>query len=230
MKKRTFALVLASSIPFSATLSYIQGHIGMEIAAANYLMGVATLSLIALMYYKYREEMELREELGEMMGGLNRISYYRSSNLPMESAVRKAASASPSRKIASIMSVAANRVKLGESFFDAISAASSEDPKLLKELLKYLKGPDTEIAEAFSLYEYKKRAGQARSSAIMSRYATISMFVSTVAPSFVVFSFIGSLLISRSAASAFFLSTALLSAIPIAYSAINSLSMRGHIE
>ena len=61
----------------------------------------------------------------------------------------------------------------------------------------------------------------------MSRYATCSMFVSTIAPSFVIFSFIGSLLISQSASSIEFMSIALIAVIPIAYSIINSMSSVG---
>ena len=225
METTTIFAIIMCSIVLAILVSIAQGGMGSGMIILNSLAYFLAFMLIAMIHSWYRHRSESKDLLEELMRSLSRVSYYRSANFPIINSLKKAATSSSNEKVSRILRETANRIEFGENFFEAIYGATANYKELSDNLRKYLGGES--LAEALTLYESKKRSTLSRSNALMSRYATCSMFVSTIAPSFVIYSFIGSLLISQSASSIEFMSIALIAVIPIAYSIINSMSSVG---
>lgn len=80
-------------------------------------------------------------------------------------------------------------------------------------------GATKQEAEAqISEYMLREKSRKGRVEEAAQRYATFNMFVSTVAPSFMIFAFIGSYVLSQSGSGLLFLSVGLLCAVPLFYS------------
>jgi hypothetical protein len=224
MKKTTILAMMLCSITLAVLMSYVQGGTNSGLMILNSLAYLSAFMLIAVIHGRYVRRSESSDVMEELMRGLSRVSYYRSANLPVINSLKRAATSSSNERVSRILYETANRIGFGENFFDAISAATAKDKEIFLNLRRYVKSGESDIGEALLLYESKKKSARSRSNALMSRYATCGMFVTTIAPSFVIFSFIGSLLISQSASSTELMSIALVAAIPIAYSIINSMS------
>ncbi len=224
MDKTAILAIASCSMSMALVISYVQGSSSTNLIIFNSLAYFSAFTLIAAAYRKHRQQSEYKDILEGLMKSLSRVSYYKSANLPEINSLGKAAASSPSKKVSRILNEAQKRMELGEDFFDAISDATSKDRQISENLNKYIKGGESSIEEALAIYESKKKSRMSQSNALMARYATCGMFVSTVAPSFVIFSFIGSMLISQSYSSIEFMSISLTAAIPVVYSMINSAS------
>ena len=224
MDKTTILAIASCSMAMALLISYVQAGSSANLIVFNSLAYFSAFVLIAAIYSKYRQQSESNEILEGLMKGLSRVSYYKSAGLPEINSLGKASSSSSSKKVSRILRETARRMELGENFFDAISDATAKERQISENLHKYIKSGESSIEEALIIYESKKKSGISQSNSLMSRYATCSMFVSTVAPSFVIFSFIGSMLISQSSSSMEFMSISLIAAIPVVYSIINSAS------
>ncbi len=186
---------------------------------------IASLLAVHLAYSIHKKRSAHGEIIDGVMKGMARVANYQSAKMPLPNALGKASRFSGNESASKILLESSRRIKMGESLFDSlISSAKSKD--IGKEIARYLKGPDSSAGESALLYERVEKARAARRSALAARYATLGMFVSTVAPSFAIFSFIGSMMISPTDSGMFMLSVSLTAAIPVAYAAINILSER----
>jgi hypothetical protein len=185
-----------------------------------------TFIAIALLYQEFRSQAERSEEADEFMKSLARVSYYNSSGIPLAGSIRRAALSS-SKRVSRILRHTAGRVEAGETVFNAISGATGGDEKLSLCLGEYIKEGDKSIDEAVALYYAGRKERSSVRSSMMARYSTYNMFISTVAPSFIIFSFIGSMLIAQGSTASGLMSIALISGIPISYSLVSLVSSRG---
>lgn len=225
MKKSMMLSIVTWSLALSAVISSLQGSIDFSVIAINCLIYSASFAIVCEFHKRYWQRIESINIMEELMRGLSRVLYYRSANLPTVNSLEKAAAASSNRKVSKTLNEAAKRIELGENFFDSISDSTNLSAGVSLILGKYAKSAESGIKEALHLHESKKKSDLSRSNALASRYATCNMFVSTVAPAFVIFSFIGSMLISQTASSTEFMSIALIAGIPVAFSVINSISV-----
>ena len=217
------------SILLAMFISVVQGDANSDIIVLNSFVFISTFWAIAMIYSKYKMKLKSTQTTEELMKGLNRLFYYRSANLPTLSALRMVRIPTTDAMAQTILYKVSKRMELGENFFDAIFNATANDKEISRNLSEYLGNIHTGIQEALQLYESRKKLSVSRSNALMSRYATCSMFVSTIAPSFVIFSFIGSMLISQTSSNIESIAIILLAAIPLTYSIINSVSARRFI-
>lgn len=152
------------------------------------------------------------------------ILYYKANGSSTSSSLQKVIQSSRLPEFKSVLMKALLEMKLGLSFSEAFNLKFE---KVLHELqfsfLESERGPYSQITQFLSIYRDKKRQNSIASLDSLQRSSTLSMFITTILPSFILFSFIGAAIISQSQPSLFALSLVLLIGIPIAY-AISGLS------
>ena len=79
---------------------------------------------------------------------------------------------------------------------------------------------------ALSAHELRLSEKRSVAEDSLQRYATISMFISTIVPSFLVFAFIGTAILSQASFNLLPFSVSMLILIPLAYAVGNSLLSR----
>ncbi len=225
MKLFSTFLITSCAIVAALILSYSGGG-NVESFLLMFIACLFTFASVALLHREFKLRIEYRCMLDEFMKCFEIISYYRSSNVPLPNSIRSAAKCSMNKKVSNILFCTASRIELGEEFFDALKSALSEDKRLSDTLSKYLRGSDFTIEEMLSLYELNKRESASVASSLAVRYSTCNMFISTVAPAFIMFSFVGSMLISQGSPNMELMSLGMASAIPIAYSISSSVASR----
>jgi hypothetical protein len=226
MKNVEIASVIVCSAFVALALSYAGGSPSPAQFLLMSLLCLFTFGSISVLYREFTSSIGYSDMVAEFMKGLERISYYKESNMPAANSIRKAARSSSNPRISRLFYSIARRMELGDSLHDAIDASTKDDAKLSGLILRYVSGPESSMEEALSLYESVRKESSFKASALNAKYATCNMFLSTVAPSFIMFSFIGSMLISQSSGSTAFMSLALVAAIPVAYSIVSYTSGR----
>lgn len=219
-------LAVPCAISLAVLISYAQGTIDFTLILANSLVFASSFSVIAIIHSRHMQKSKLDGDISDVMSGLGKALYYESSNISLSRSLRKASESDKNPYTSKMLRLASMRIELGESFYDAMYNASSGSSGLQEKLRRYIKNPESGIGEAPRLYQSHRRSEAYRSNALASRYATLSMFVSTLAPSFVIFSFVGGMLISQSYSSTEFMSILLVSAVPVTYSIIKSIAKR----
>ncbi len=224
MNAKTVLLLALCAIALGAAISYADSETTMAYIAANTAMSVCAVAVIYLLYSisSSRRASALRAE--DFMNAVGRIAYYRDSKVPTASAMAKSAKSCTDTGAATILKNTALRIQFGESLSEAIGHASSSDRRIHGIMEQHARGGDFDFGAAFSAYRLQRSERDSANGAAMSRYSTINMFISTVAPSFVIFSFIGSMLISQAGTSMAMMSLSLIIALPIMY-AISSSSL-----
>ena len=220
----TLLFVLLASLFISVIISLsVLGSVSyLQLIAPIYLAS----SFVIYMAYSVHNERLKRDGIIEgIMNGLSRVVSYQSAKMPLANAINKASSFCANKYTSSVLLESSSRIKMGENLFDSL-VSSAKDGKIRKEIARYLHGPDSGASEAALLYERIGKERSIRRSALAARYATIGMFISTIAPSFAIFSFIGGMMITPANSSILLLSVSLTAAIPAAFAAINVLSER----
>lgn len=224
MIQRSLIFAIFASLAVSASVSVIEG-----IGASGFLQSIpiyaVSFSMISYVYLVRKRRINDAAIIDGVMKGMAKVLYYRSAKTPLAKAIEKAAKSSSNPLSSRILMETSRRIMMGGDLFDSL-ISSSRKYGLEAQIKKYLKGPDSTVSESVMLYENRKASEIAHKGALASRYATIGMFVSTVAPSFIIFSFLGGLMISQANSSLYLLSTFLIAAIPASYSLISLFSAR----
>lgn len=218
----------ASGLAISAIVSRVSGQ-GTGYFALLWSACTASFVSILFLYNEFKSCTDCSAEADEFMKCLGRMSYYRSSGMTLSKSLGRAAASSPDAKVSSLMRNVSRRTGLGDDLGDAIAAALRRERRLSAVLSRYMKSHDQTVEESVSMYESRRREKVAAANSLSARYATLNMFLSTIAPSFVMFSFIGSMLISQESGGIGFMSIAMIAAIPSVYSMVNFASSRGLI-
>jgi len=164
----------------------------------------------------------------ELVDCLRLLMYHMENGVPFASALGSVADAHRTGPVARAFRTASRKARLGYDYQSALSECVSQchgwRGGAIKEGAKW-----DEKAAVHGIIEVHERASIERMAGMpsaMQRYATISMFISTIAPSFLLFGFVGSMIISGKAAAGMLLSVLLLLAVPAAYSAVNIMMQR----
>ena len=158
-----------------------------------------------------------REVADGLVNGIGRVIYYHASGMPISKSIRKSAESSKCSRAASMLNEVGLRTGMGQELCISLRSVVMKDVALRNMLSKYVERNDFTLNELQMLYNSERKENSSRMSALTNRYATFNMFISTIAPSFIIFSFIGSMLISQSAVSIWTMSFLLLLVVPIAY-------------
>ena len=216
-------VVLLASVASSAFVSFaVLGSVS-ELPLTIFIY-FASFMAIYLAYSIHKKKALDKEIIDDIMKGIAKASNYKSAKIPLPRALDKASRFSRNKSASEILLKASARIKMGESLLDSL-VLSAKDRKIGKEIARYF-GAGSSVGESALLYERMEKKRSARSSALATRHATLGMFVSTIAPSFAIFSFIGGIMVSPADSGLFLLSISLTAAIPVAYAAINILSER----
>lgn len=171
-------------------------------------------------YWKKRREEDLA-------GFLYRAVYYKSKSGSYLRAVDKAVQGTPEGDVKRISARASRSLQLGGGFLPKMVSGDDFREGELLEGLRF-EGADGTSQMLSALAAHEAGIGGRRSALEESsqRYATINMFISTIAPSFLIFGFIGTAIMSPVGFSLLLFSVSLLIFIPLSYSIGNSFLSR----
>lgn len=226
MKHLNILAPAACSLALGIATSYSIGNTDAESIVINSIFFICSLAIVCSFY---RISNSLRKSAvleDEFMKSLGRVSYYRDSKLPIISSINRAANSCENKGSKSILRGMSARIRLGECISNAVESATMDEKRIYTSIKPYIGSGDFNFSEAFSAYQSRKRERESRASSIITRYSTLNMFLSTVAPSFILFSFIGSMLISQKGSGIEIMSFSLLIVIPVIYALSNSMLSR----
>jgi len=200
--------------------------LGLLVETINGMHGLLWLPILALLcvptpYFSYKaheylvQEARSKENQSAMIDSFEYIIANKGKE-PLLSSIRKAISLQTNNKIKAMLANSYRRMMLGK---DAVSAFN-ESIARCGCLGSYFTWDDdvyAAIAKFIDSYKYSSKASNATKGSVMQRYATLNMFLSAIAPSFIVFLFVGSSIISSSYASLLALSVVLLVVVPLTY-------------
>jgi hypothetical protein len=218
------ACVIAAAAAIAAIIAYPDGELGQFLP-----MSMALASSFVIVYILRRASRSMEKssaDVEEFMRTLRVAQYHMAAGTPVALSMRKASLSTMEGRIRKVMDAAALRVGAGDEAMAALYGAVAADRQLSKDVSAYM-DRGSGLGEVVSMHEGRRKENASRMQSLFARYATAGMFLSTVAPSFIIFSFVGSMLISRSAVGTQAMAMGLLCAVPVAYSVIHYMSSRG---
>jgi hypothetical protein len=209
-------LLLLAANGFSVPLALI-------FAFLSLFFVIATSILLEENVKAYRKR-KLEDGLAEFF---YRVSYYKSRKGSYFRAVDKAVQGTSARDLRQIVDRASRGLKLGGSLLYGIASGEElKDAALLKNLRLSGTGAPEQMRVALASHELHLGEMQSAIEESSQRYALINMFISTILPSFLVFTFIGTAILSQASINLLPFSVSLLIFIPLAYAVGNSLLSR----
>lgn len=214
--KRIF-LIGVASLGLGLLLGYITALEGVF-----YILLFSSLSgSLAFLIYFLKRRLSLfqrKEEFkSELIRAMHTMLYYRMNGTPMLKSIEKARDTCELKGLKDSLAMISRRMLLGDTAKNSINAVKelkeafpgrSLNPNGLglKEIRAVLGSHQLELDRRLSQFE-----------AHSQRHATVSMFLSTILPSFVIFAFIGSTIISNTAPNMMLISIGMLIALPMVY-------------
>lgn len=188
---------------------------------------VLTISLLLRLNRKAHARKTLRDGLVEY---LYKVIYYRLRKGSYFNAVDRASASTGSHALRSLVVRASKSFRLGGSFLEGIRSAEDLRSDAVLESLRC--GPSDEramngIISAHNLYLSARQAAVEASS---QRDAVLNMFISTILPSFILFAFVGSTIISQAGLDLLAASVLLIVLVPLFYSMGTFLMWRRLLE
>ncbi len=222
------AKVVACASLMAIAVLFISGTSGIITAVIVFQLSLLFVSLLAYMLRRSRTLSAERRLADELVESLRYVLFCRSKGMPTASALRLAGSKARQQRGRDILSVSSRRMALGDSLQQSLLRTVAPVPKDLRDSVVSADWSDDgkALGSMISSYGYALENRRARIEESVQRYATINMFLSTVVPSFIVFAFIGSALLSQREGSLLTLSIALLIALPVAYGVCNTMLSR----
>ncbi len=219
--KILFAIVSAFLLSFimGAVLSYLNPPVSLGYIAYYSLLSMPLALLSALLFLRIRSGRQAKALEEDIIECLYAMLYYKTNKLTTYSTMLRVSRNTDSMEACRIMESAARRVRLGESLGDALSSACSWNGS---HILQHLKDSDDKdaynaIRKALDSYEYSLAESKTRVDESIQKYATVNMFLATVLPSFVIFSFMGEIVLTQRGSSLLLLSLTMLIALPFMY-------------
>ncbi len=220
-------LAIIITILLGSYLSYI--------TSSNFTNSLLLFALagIASLFYTYlitmhTESIASSERKQSLIDGLHEIAYHEDKKHPLISSIVHASSAYDSYLYNPFIELS-RRIRFGAEISDAFDVAASRIlHKKFDWFGAHITSSSNSIQNFLDVYEGEMQRDSARSGPRIQTSATISMFISTILPSFIIFAFIGSAVISNNGMSLFTISVLMLIAIPAAYATM-SVMQHGHI-
>jgi hypothetical protein len=156
-----------------------------------------------------------------------RLGYYKSRKGSYFRAVDKAVQGTSAVDLREMVDRASKELKLGGSFLSGLAPREELGEGALLNNLR-LSGADTlgQVRGALTAHELHMSERQSAMEESAQRYALVNMFISTIVPSFMVFAFIGTAILSQASVSLIPFSLSLVIFIPLSYAVGNSLLSR----
>lgn len=206
---QTGGAILLLSLGLGLLLYWVSGSQGFK-----YLLLFSTISgflVLVICLLRRRIGMIQGKEAfrSGLMRSMNAMLYYRESGLPLLHSIEKSAELAELRELRESLSVLSRRIRLGDTVENSVSVI---------ERLKLVGLDLSAIKTMLSSYEIELRERISEIEAHSQGHATVSMFLSTILPSFVIFAFVGSTIISNAAPSLELFAMAMLVILPMVYS------------
>ncbi len=218
LKSSIFATIIAISL--GSYLSYINSS-----NFANSLLLFALAGIVSL-FYIYLLTMHIdsivsSERKQSLIEGLHEVAYHKGKKHPLISSIVQASLTSGSYVSNPFMELS-RRIRFGAEVSDAFDTAAS---KILHRKFNWfgahITSSSNSIQNFLDVYEGELQRNSARSGPRIQTSATVSMFISTILPAFMIFAFIGSAVVSSGSISLFALSVLMLVAIPAVYATMS---------
>ncbi|VVB77042.1 Uncharacterised protein [uncultured archaeon] len=197
---------------------------GFDVSLLPLFTGLSALLSISL-YATVRSNREaygrktLKEGIASCLYGM---AYYKSRKGSYLGAIDRASKSHDSKEVRDIAESAKKKYWLGGNFLSELlppGFGRADKSILIRDDCKV-------VRSVLCANELRDSENQSRLEESVQRYAVFNMFISTVAPSFLVFAFVGGSILSTAQFNLVFFSSVMLVAIPIIYSLGNSLMWR----
>jgi hypothetical protein len=212
MKKFYVIEAACASIALSLALCLANGTWNPGSILTFAALSAALVCGICIILKANRADYEEKARRGEFADYLSRISYRNSGSCSHYLSILKAADGIECGSLKEMVAESFRRNLMGERF-----------PGRLASLFF---GQRESVDDAVASRELYVKSKHAEIDATAQRYATLNMFISTIAPSFLVFAFIGDGILSHSGFDTLMFSLVLLVVLPFAYSIGNLMMWR----
>ncbi len=211
--KPSFALLAAFSI--ALLLGFINGSWNIELVAIFFFLAVIEILATEIMLERNAKLHDAQERRVQLVDCLYRAVYSKPKSGSYMLALQKAQKGIAHAGLRDSMAK-----ELKARFMSSGAMHGPGDGTLLWRATK-------QDAEArVSEYMLGEKSRKSRIEETAQRYATFNMFASTILPSFMIFAFIGSYVLSQATGGLLFLSASLLALVPTLYSVGNTLMWR----
>ncbi|MDE1869906.1 MAG: hypothetical protein KGH71_02880 [Candidatus Micrarchaeota archaeon] len=197
---------------------YLNSGIDAVTSATLFLVCTLFTLFLLISYNKLYEFYFARKDENELLDSLRQIIYYGSNGASMLSLLNLISEITTANKIKLGLIRVRARMRLGGDFFSAIHEVFSKELSILK--LNFLNSTNStleEISTALHLHDQSQNETAATSLDSLQRGSTISMFLSTLLPSFALFTFVGGSILSQGTPNFILLSMILLIFVPFLY-------------
>ncbi|MEM3781763.1 MAG: hypothetical protein QXT43_02270 [Candidatus Micrarchaeaceae archaeon] len=175
-------------------------------------VSVAVVSAIRLFVLRARRMYESSVYKRHLFDAMERLSYYAQMGVPLPKAA-ELVSAGENGPVARRMRVAKRELLFGRDIASVLEGLG-------------ISGAKSDLASSLEAHKARIESHAAELEGTVQTYATLNMFISTIAPAFIVFALIGSTVVAGSLNGLFAVSLALLFAVPLAYAFANTLMYR----
>lgn len=218
MKTRTNIKYLCGFLLFSAALGYLLVYLtglgNLFYYFLSFLLSGLLFSVVLLLYNQLTAISNKSRYDSELTRTLQLLLHFKASGLPILSSLDKAAEYAKLPSLKRSLSNMSRRIKLGE--ISANRPLEISDTSKIKSMISL---HELRLQEKVSIVESHSQSS-----------ATITMFLSTILPSFVVFAFIGTTIISNSLPNMLLFSIAMLLILPMAYAVSHAQLSRRVLE
>lgn len=212
------SLIIIAALFLALSLFLINGNSSYVMLLFYLLMSlpIAVLSLELVEKVTYARKTRHMRNL--FIESLYVITYYRSKGMPLYKTIIKVAGLPGSQHVKDVLRKLANMMRLGETFNSAaISVCKESGIDVIGDMYANKKGDYDSLVKVLSLHESNVSEQNVRIEQSLQQYSTISMFISTIVPSFVIFAFIGESLLSQGPESLLAFSSVMVLGLPFAY-------------
>lgn len=192
------AFVIISAAITAALLFAMQNY-SVPIIAQCAMLAISFSSLILLLTHKARKLKEDSQSAGEFAEKLKLISV-QVHKAPTKKIMDYASNSCTDEKLKGTFSSTSILSRMGYPMHVAISKSHAGIERFSKILRLSQPSAPNYIHNVVLEYQNKKAEKDSVKASKMQRYATANMFISTIAPSFVIFGFIGDMVISQRSA------------------------------
>lgn len=221
--------LLLSSLLLASCFILINGSYSASAVLLFLSVGFSASLLIFIIWRKLKNAYKKKIFIDELFRSADSILHYKSCGMPSVSAISKTISSAETPELKASLELIRSQFILGEIPDPAPQANGIDD--IISEAGKgsIFAGPG-ELRHVVDSHELALGEKLSSLEAKSQRNATINMFVSTILPSFIIFAFIGSTIISGSAPSLLFFSIIMLAILPVAYALSYAELSRGLLE
>lgn len=225
MQKYNIIIIAIVELSFAMALSlcYINGRLSMSGFAAFEALSLPFFALLGFMAIRARHNATSANLKSTVMQRLRILSYYADKGMGTCSSLERVASGSADKAVERLFLRIRNMVMMGCDFNPSLAAGASGMGIGLSIPMR------GSLEKLLDSEEYAGEEAAAQAEGAINRNALVTMFMSAVLPSFLVFAFVGNTILSQRNANLFLFSTVMLVFLPLAY-ALGRMFMGGRMH